>query len=125
MSRQPRYWLVGANWGGDDQATAFYRRGYWELGWADEDQPKMAKARDSIQAGDRIAIKSMRGKGSDSITIKGLGLVKEVADGKVYINWLITDMSRKVFAKGCFSSIHGPYSIASDDAKWIREVFSI
>ena len=125
MSRQTKYWLVGANWSGDDQAEAFFRRGYWEFDWDDDDQPKMAKLRDSISVGDRIAIKSMRGKGSDCITIKGLGVVKEVADKRVYINWLITDISRKVFAKGCFATIHGPYSLSGKDADWVREVFCL
>jgi hypothetical protein len=125
MSKQNRYWLVGANWGGDDKAESFFRRGYWELGWDDNDQPNMAKLRDSISVGDRIAIKSMRGKGSDSITIKGLGIVKEVADKRVYIRWLIKSMSRKVFAKGCFAAIHGPYLCSGKDADWVRVVFCI
>ena len=61
------YWLVGANWGGDDQADAFFRRGYWELGWDDSDQPSMAQKRDNIKPNDRIAVKSMRGKGASTI----------------------------------------------------------
>ena len=125
MSKKQNYWLVGANWSGDDQAEAFYRRGYWELGWDDDRQPSMAHARDSIQAGDRIGIKAMRGKGAKTITIKALGVVKEVADKRVYINWLVTDMSRVVPAKGCFASIHGPYSRSGKDADWVKEVFCL
>ena len=125
MSNAQNYWLVGANWGGDDQADAFYRRGYWELGWDDSSQPGMAQARDTIRPGDRIAIKSMRGQGASTITIKGLGIVKEVADKRVYIDWKITGMSREVPSKGCFSSIHGPYSLSGPDAAWVREVFRL
>lgn len=119
------YWLVGANWEGDDQAAAFYRRGYWELGWEDSQQPGMASGRDSIQPGDRIAIKAMRGRGATTITIKGLGLVKEVADKRVYIDWKVTGLDREVPAKGCFASIHGPYNLSGPDAAWVREVFCL
>lgn len=119
------YWLVGANWEGDDQAAAFYRRGYWELGWEDSKQPGMASGRDSIQPGDRIAIKAMRGRGATTITIKGLGVVKEVADKRVYIDWKVTGLDREVPAKGCFASIHGPYNLFGPDAAWVREVFCL
>jgi hypothetical protein len=125
MSREHSYWLVGANWSGDDQADAFFRRGYWELGWSDEDQPGMAKMRDSIQNEDRIAIKAMQGQGAKTILIKALGIVKEVANKRVYINWLVTDINREVPAKGCFSSIHGSFKLSDKDAMWTREVFCL
>lgn len=119
------YWLVGANWSGDDQADVFFRRGYWELGWDDSEQPSMAQKRDNIKPNYRIAVKSMRGKGSSTITIRALGIVKEVGtDKRVYINWLIMDMDREVPSKGGFGSIHGPYTI-NTDTEWIREVFCI
>lgn len=70
MSDEPHYGLVGANWKGDDQAAAFYRRGYWELSWTDERQPGMAQQRDSIRSGDRIAVKSMLGQESPIIAIR-------------------------------------------------------
>jgi hypothetical protein len=125
MSKNPKYWLVGANWSGDDRADKFYRRGYWELGYKDSEQPRMAQKRDSIQPGNRIAIKAMRGKGATTITIKCLGIVKEVAHKRVYVDWLIKDMNRKVAAKGCFQSIRGPYELTGRDAAWIREVFCL
>ena len=127
MAKARHYWLVGATWSGEDQADAFYRRGYWELGWDDEAQPGMARKRNSVKAGDRIAIKAMRGRGADTIIIKGLGIVKEVGatDKRIYINWIITDLKRKVPAKGCFKSIHGPYSSKSKDGAWVREVFCL
>lgn len=116
MIATPRYWLVGANWEGDDHADAFFRRGYWELGWSDQAQPAMAQQRDSMREGDRIAVKAMCGRGATSITIKGIGIVKEVADMRVYIDWLVTDLSRQVRARGCFAAVHGPYSLATDAA---------
>ena len=120
-----RYWLLGANWDGYDQADAFYRRGYWELGWKDSEQPGMAQKRDKMSPGDRVAIKSMLGRGARTMTIKGLGIVKEVADRRVYIDWLIRDMDRVVPIHGCAATIHGPYDISGDDGDWVREVFCL
>jgi len=117
-----KYWLVGASWKGDDQKDAFYRRGYWEMGYSDNDKPNFAEKRDSIDEGDRVAVKSMDGKGKSTITIHALGIVKEVADGKVYIDWKITDVNRQVASKGKFSTIHGPHFY---DDEWIRQVFCI
>jgi len=123
MSENQKYWLVGANWSGEDQANAFFRRGYWELGWGDNDQPGMASSRDAMKPGDRVAIKSMLGQGSSNILIKALGIIKEVGDDKrIYIDWKVTDLSREVQSHGCYSSIHGPYSLESD-GDWIRKVF--
>jgi len=125
MPKKPSYWLVGANWEGDDISQAFFRRGYWELGWSDQDQPSMAKQRNTMHAGDRIALKSMRGRGATTITIKGIGIIKEVADDKrVYINWLVTNLNREVPAHGCFGSVHGPYSVATDE-EWLSQVFRL
>lgn len=120
-----QYWVVGANWEGDDQAPAFFRRGYWEMGWNDTDQPVFAKRRSQIRPGDRIAVKAMRGRGADTISVRGLGRIKEVAsDGRVYIDWLVTDLDREVPAKGCLGTIHGPFT-ESKDADWINQAFRI
>lgn len=117
-----KYWLVGANWDGNKQNESFYRRGYWEMGYDDEDKPRFAKMRDSMQAGDRIAIKSMDGKGASTISIIALGIVKEVFQGRVYIDWIVTDIDRQVDSKGCFKTIHGPYDY---NDQWIQGIFCI
>lgn len=124
MTKDHSYWLVGANWSGDDQAEAFYRRGYWEIGYSDEDKPEFAAKRDRIDSGDRLAVKAMRGRGADTITIKALGVVKEVHDGKVYVDWLLTDLDREVESKGCFQTIHGPYGVEREP-EWVKDVFHI
>ena len=125
MDGQLQYWVVGANWEGDDQADAFFRRGYWELGYSDQQQPEMGRQRDAIKIGDRIAVKAMRGRGANTITIKGIGIVKEVgSDKRVYIDWRLHGMSREVPARGCFASIHGPYFVATDQ-EWLGHVFRI
>lgn len=124
MTLERNYWLVGANWSGHDQADAFYRRGYWEIGYGDDEQPRFAELRDQMAPGDRVALKAMRGRGAGTITIKALGVVKEVHEGKVFIDWLLTDLDREVESKGCFKTIHGPYG-AHREREWVKEVFHI
>ena len=119
------YWVVGAAWGGrDDQTNVFLRRGYWYLGWSDSEQPQMAKKRDQIVPGDRIAIKQMLGQGSPNIKIKAIGVVKEIdpSDKRVYVDWLLSDLNREVPGHGCFAAIHGPFA-ENDD--WVKEVFHV
>ena len=87
MADSVKYWVVGANWEGDDQAGAFFSRGYWVLGWSDKQQPGMAALRNEMKSGDRIAVKAMRGQGSPTITVRGIGIIKEVGEDKrVYVN---------------------------------------
>lgn len=125
MVDTPQYWVVGANWSGDDKAQAFFRRGYWELGWDDADQPKLAARRDQIQPGDRIAVKTMKGRGATTIDIRGIGIVKEVGgDKRVYVDWLLRDFRREVPSKGCYAAIHGPFTVQKD-ASWLGQVFRI
>src|ERR1022692_2278956 len=109
------YWVVGATWEDENLEDAFYRRGYWEMGYKDTDQPTFARKRDSIMPGDRIAVKRRDGRGAKTITIKSLGIVKEVANGKVFVDWHVTKMDRQVPSKGYFKTIHGPIN----DESWI------
>ncbi|MDD5228130.1 MAG: hypothetical protein PHN45_00720 [Methylococcales bacterium] len=116
------YWAVGANHDGDNLAQDFYLRGYWEMGYSDKQQPVFAKRRDSIKKGDRIAVKTRDGRGARTISIKAIGIVKDVADGKVYIDWKLTDIvNRHVPCKGFFKTIHGPIT----DVAWINEAFCL
>ena len=115
-------WLVGAKWGVDVLNDDFFRRGYWEMGWSDDEQPGFANQRDSMKPGDRIAIKRMNGQGATTITILALGVVKEVFQGRVYVDWKVTDMEREVESRGCFKTIHGPYQF---DDEWTRKVFCL
>ena len=121
----PQYWVVGAMWAGhEDQSEIFIRRGYWYLGWRDDEQPAQAVLRDQIRPGDRIAIKRMLGKGSPNIEIRALGTVKEIdtTDKRVYVHWAVAGMQRQVPAKGCFASIHGPFP--AEDT-WTHLVFQL
>lgn len=124
---EPQYWVVGATWGGyEDQLDKFIRRGHWILGWSPKEQPNQARKRDSIRPNDRIAIKRMLGKGSQHIEIRALGIVKEIdeesEDKIVYVNWLVSDLKRRVESKGAYDAIHGPYR---ETNPWVRKVFHI
>ena len=121
----PNYWVVGAMWGGStDQTDIFVRRCYWLLGWADDERPELAKLRDLIKPGDRIAIKQMLGQGSPNVRVKAIGVVKEVdiADKRVYVDWLVKNLLRDVPSKGCYGSIHGPFS---EQEAWTKSTFYI
>jgi len=118
----PNYWLVGANWAGNDQAEAFYLRGYWEMGYDDDEKPTLTKRRNQIKIGDRIALKAMDGHGATTITIKAIGIVKDIANQKIFIDWKLTDLNRTVPSHGAFATIHGPYSFSES---WIQEVFCL
>jgi hypothetical protein len=120
MNKQ-NYWVVGATWKTDNLEDAFYRRGYWEMGYSDTDKPTLAAKRDSMNPGDRIAVKSRNGQGAQTITIKSLGIVKEVAGGKVFVDWVVTKMDRQVPCKNYFGTLHGPIG----DADWINQSFRL
>jgi len=123
---EPNYWVVGATFehGQEDQCEAFIRRGHWVMGWTRERQPAMAGLVDRIRPGDRIAIKRMLGQGSADIEIRAVGIVKDV-DGEnlcVFVDWVVSGLRRVVPGKGCFATIHGPFS-ANDE--WTRHVFQL
>jgi hypothetical protein len=118
-----QYWVVGASWGGrEDQYEEFIREGYWLLGWDEHEQPSMAARRDGIRPGDRIAIKKI--SAPPNIEIRAIGIVSRIdpEDQRVHIRWVETDLHHRVYSKGCYQSIHGPYH--SSDA-WTREVFRL
>ena len=121
-----QYWLVGASWDNEDMYGTFIDRGYWEMGYHDKEKPDYASLRLQMRDGDRIAIKAMLGQGSPEIKIRAIGIIKEVDgdDGRVYVEWIIKGMKRKVASKGCYGTIHGPY-ITSDNREWIGYVFRI
>ena len=119
------YWVVGAMWyGQDDQSEKFIRRGYWYLGYSEDEQPAQTKLRDQMRPGDRIAIKRMLGQGSPNIAVRALGVIMEIdeEDKRVYVDWFVKGLEREVPSKGAYKSIHGPYT---DDDPWVKEVFHI
>jgi hypothetical protein len=77
-----------------------------------------------MQPGDRIAVKRMLGKGSPNIAIRALGIIREIdpIDHRVYVEWLVKDLSRQVPSKGAYKSIHGPYKA---DSPWTKRVFCL
>ena len=99
------YWLLGADWSGEDKKKQFFSRGYWKMGYTDEDKPSLARKRDRIVRGDRVAIKRRTGDASKPIIIQALGFVKDVEEGRVYIDWLLTDLEREVPSKSLFGHL--------------------
>jgi hypothetical protein len=123
-----QYWVVGAMFGGsEDQLDTFVRRGYWYC-WdprRNAEIPDAVKTRfPQMRIGDRIAVKRLLGTGSKEIEIRALGIVKDVdaAEWRIYVTWIVSDLSRRVPLHGCAGSLHGPFE--SDD-EWTRQVFQL
>lgn len=121
------YWVVGAMWGGtQDMLPSFLAGGYWYLGYTVDQDAAQNALRDRMAIGDRIAVKRMLGQGSQEIEIRAIGIIKhiDVEDGyrRIYVDWVVHDLQRKVHSRGCFASVHGPFP--SDD-EWTRQVFCL
>ena len=125
FDNKPQYWLFGANWDGTDKTEMFVRRGYWEMGYDDDQKPDYAQLRDQMKEDDRIAIKSRGGKSAEHINIKAVGIVKEVdsEEGRVYVDWILSGIDREVPCRGKFSTIHPPLS--EEHEGWIHSIFRI
>jgi hypothetical protein len=122
-----KYWLLGATYEGkDDMYEMFIKRGCWQMFYDDKEKPDYASLRAKIREGDRVAIKAMLGQGSPKISIRALGIVKanDGDEGRLYVNWLRTGMNRKVPSRGCYKTIHGPYTV-DDCREWLGDVFRI
>lgn len=127
MDTNARYWLVGAYWDRQyDMSDVFTHLGYWEMGWDDPDKPDFAELRDGMRRGDRIAIKALGGRGKSYLLIKALGVVEAVdpKERRVYVDWKVSGLSRKVELHGEFSTIREPLSPDEDEER-IREIFTI
>ena len=96
------------------------------MGYSDKQQPAYADQRNKMKEGDRIAIKTMLGQGSPEIRIRAIGVIKEVdgEEGRVYVDWKLKGMKRVVPSKGCYGTIHGPFTV-ENDSEWIGKVFRI
>jgi len=115
------YWVVGATWKDNNLANDFYKRGYWEMGYDDIDKPNYVKLRNQIKENDRIAIKKMDGQGSNTISIKAIGIVKDIHDGKVFVDWILKNLKeRHVHSKNYFGTIH-----KATDENWIDKTFRL
>ena len=115
------YWIVGATWGADNLAERFYLRGCWKMGYDDSEKPNYAKKIKDIQQGDRIAVKTRDGQGASTICIKAIGIVQDVDQGIIYIDWVLTNLDRHVPCKNYFGTIHGPVN----DKEWISKAFCL
>ena len=123
----PNYWVVGASWGGTEhQDKKFIEQGIWMLGWEEGDQPAQYKKASEMKAGDRIAIKRMKGGGQTGIKIFHLGIIKGVIleTNKIIctVDWVATNLDRNIDeSRGCFKSIHGPF----EHDEWVEKAFCL
>lgn len=125
----PNYWVVGAMFGGkEDQYKKFIEQGYWFC-WdpklACRQAPTFVESRFlQIKSDDRIAVKKLLGRGSNEIEIRAIGTVKDVdlKEWRVYVDWTLKDIKRKVPLHGCAASLHGPFRA---DDEWVQRVFQI
>ena len=127
MNGNHNYWVVGATYYNEgSQYERFIEGGFWMLGWGKDDQPYQYELAGKIKRGDRIAIKKMNGRAATDITIMAIGTVREVVldNARIFctVNWCDGVKERIVESKGCFASIHGPFTMA-DHADWLREAF--
>src|SRR6266496_983505 len=107
------YWVVGAMFGGsEDNLKSFIRRGYWYC-WDPRHStviPSEVESRfPQIQVDDRIAVKRMLSRGATEIEIRALGIVTDIDhdEWRIYVRWVLGDLTRRVPIHGCAGSIHG------------------
>lgn len=121
-----QYWVVGAMYGDEDQYDRFIRGGFWMLGWEEEDQPSQYAAAKRMNKGDRIAIKKMNGYAAKDITIRSIGVIREVVvdNARIFctVDWCAKDLNNSVPSHGCLKAIHGPYSLKTN-GDWICSIF--
>jgi len=130
MVDSPQYWVVGATLSGASAVVKpFVRRGYWQLGnnsKAKTDILYMDRL-SKINVGDRIALKSLVGKGSALIKVHAIGVVEEVviSERRVYVHWKSTEMARDVDMNGCIDAINSPYLLDGKSREWVNDIFRI
>ena len=121
-----QYWVVGATYDGEDQYDRFVSGGFWMLGWTEKAQPSQYAAAKTMRQGDRIAIKKKNGYAARDMTIRSIGVIREVVidNARIFctVDWCGKDLDRPVASHGCCSAIHGPYSLKKD-TEWIRSIF--
>lgn len=138
------YWLVGAMWGGSEDALPlFLERSYWYCWDATANfdtssgqgnsvkvqQERFVQIADSIKKGDHIAVKKILSMTAQEMEIRAIGIVKaiDMNEWRVYVDWLPVseaekEIGRHVALKGSTASIHGPFK---NDDPWINQIFCI
>ncbi len=125
----PNYFLVGATWDGNSMYSSFIKKGIWRSGWGSNND-QYRNVLESAKIGDRIAIKKGKGPGTSSIEIQAIGEIVDIDLEEeyctFYVKWFRTGMKRLVDSKGCYKTIHGPYSRKCKTyGPWINEVFCL
>ena len=103
------YWVVGATVSDQDMSADFITRGFW-FGDREDAQDTI----NQIAPGDRIAIKSMLGRGATEVLVKAIGLVTHAQQFNAiqnfrffYVDWLdLRTENRRVPFSGFGRTIH-------------------
>lgn len=133
MSKQKyRYWVVGASMlsGTQNVDTDFVENGFWALGYSKDGDETQYKLAQEIKKGDRIAIKRRMGQGSSDIKIFHIGIVTGVVQDfssqvVCTVNWIVKNKDLEVESKGCYKTVHGPYTRNKEYSSWIDQIFSL
>jgi len=130
----PRIFVVGASWNGRSQLQRFIRKGIWELGYDQGDQPVYDERMNEGRYGDVVVVKKMNGAGSDQMTILAIGLLTlntTTANGRPMwvVDWVLTNMSRPAKLHGCVGSIYLYDRVDArdnlDKKNWLSHISSI
>jgi hypothetical protein len=117
------YWVVGAMWGGhDDQSESSFvvdtgfsvgltRSSRHRLNFVTESSP-MTVSRSSA-----CSVKDRRNRDP-----RAWRREIDADDKRVYVDWLVKGLTRRVPSRGCYRSIHGPFD-ANDD--WVKVAFCV
>jgi hypothetical protein len=135
VKTEHKYFVVGATWGtGENQRDIlpwFLKRGYWQNGY-ERELNKYNTVVDKMKAGDRIAVKRLRGQKQSFMDILALGIITDVdSDGvTVYVKWVMQFKpdTRIVGLHGCVGTAFGPYvssKLSVINRNWLHSVFSI
>jgi len=119
-----QYWLVGANWGGENKALEFVENGVWILGKDEEDvQYKRALG---MAKGDRIAIKRMPGQ-YKGLLIDHVGIIKGVVTETdlvvCTVDWVATELDR--YFEDVPKYPHSVHKLGDEAEEWLGKVFRL
>lgn len=127
---QPQFFLGGATWSGEDQYAEFIAKGIWRSGWNSQDD-EYAPILETARVGDRIAIKKGLGQGTSKIRIRAIGIITSISHEEenwtFYVRWIMVDMNRRIPSRGCYKTIHGPYTKndSQEVRDWLEKTFSL
>jgi hypothetical protein len=109
----------------------FLKNGFWRLP-APQDSQEYLKFHDTqtnMVRGDRIALFRPETKHNDnSIIVLALGIIQHPEEDLIKVDWIRTNMLRKVRTRTCKEMCNGPFTDGregSDVDSWLGKVFRL